>query len=102
MSVGHGIVLALLWAGVGCFLLSGFALLRLRGTFMRLHALAVASCAGLPLVAAAVAVQQGAGRAAVKTLLIAVLFAIGGTAGTVAIGRASLRSGERAGERGER
>lgn len=104
MSVGHVIVLVLLWAGVACFLLSAFALVRLRGTLMRLHALAAGSCLGLPLIAVAVAVQQGAGRAALKTLMIGLLFAAGGTAGAVAIGKAAWQAGERdgQGERAER
>ena len=97
MSVGHVIVLVLLWAGVACFLLSAFALVRLRGTLMRLHALAAASCLGLPLIAVAVAVEQGAGRAALKTLMIGLLFAAGGTAGTIAVGKAAAQAGERGG-----
>lgn len=98
MSAAHVCVLVLLWAGVACVLLSALALLRLRGTFPRLHALAPASCLGVPLIAVAVAVDQGAGRAAVKTLLIGALFAVGGTASTIAVGKASWQAGER-GER---
>ncbi|AUY53890.1 hypothetical protein C2142_01860 [Streptomyces sp. CB01881] len=80
----HAVVLVLLWAGVACMLLSAAALVRLRGTLMRLHALAPASVAGVPLIAAAVAVDQGAGRAAAKTLFIGLLFAAGGTATAIA------------------
>ncbi|MFI6847750.1 monovalent cation/H(+) antiporter subunit G [Kitasatospora sp. NBC_00085] len=97
MGVRHLIVLVLLWAGAGCMLLSALAVLRLGGTLMRLHALAPASVAGMPLLAAAVALDQGAGRAAVKTLVIGLLFAAGGTVTTIAIGRAS-RQAEGAGE----
>lgn len=94
MSAAHGCVPALLWAGVACLLVSAVALHRLGGTVPRLHALAPASCLGVPLVAVAVAVDQGAGRAAVKTLVIGLLFAVGGTAGTIAIGKAAVQAGE--------
>lgn len=95
MSAAHVCVLVLLWTGVACVLLSAVALFLLDGKFLRLHALAPASCLGVPLIAAAVAVDQGAGRAAVKTLFIGLLFAAGGTAGTIAVGKASWRAGER-------
>ncbi|MFG2819615.1 monovalent cation/H(+) antiporter subunit G [Kitasatospora sp. NPDC048365] len=88
----HAIVLVMLWAGVGCVLLSSLALLRLGGTLMRLHALAPASVVGVPLIAAAVALDQGVGRAAVKTLFIGLLFAVGGAVTTVAVGRASQQA----------
>ncbi|MEW1910056.1 monovalent cation/H(+) antiporter subunit G [Kitasatospora sp. NPDC085895] len=94
MTAGHVTALVLLWTGVAFVLLSALALVRLRGTPMRLHALAPASCAGLPLIAAAVAVDQGAGRAAAKTLFIGLLFAAGGTATTIAVGRAVRRTGD--------
>ncbi|MFI8499589.1 monovalent cation/H(+) antiporter subunit G [Streptomyces sp. NPDC085524] len=55
MTVRHPAVLVLLWLGVGCLLLSALELVRLRGTPMRLHALAPASVVGLSLIAAAVA-----------------------------------------------
>ncbi|MFD5461817.1 cation:proton antiporter [Kitasatospora sp. NPDC127059] len=93
MTPRHVIVLVLLWAGVGCVLLSAAAVLRLRGTLMRLHALAPASCAGLPLIAAAVALDQGTGRGAAKTLFIGLVFAVGGTVTTMAIGRAARQAG---------
>jgi monovalent cation/proton antiporter MnhG/PhaG subunit len=95
MSASHVCVLVLLWAGVACVLLSAVTLLRFPGTFARLHALAPASCLGVPLIATAVAVDQGAGRGAVKTLLIGLLFAVGGTASTIAVGKASWQAGER-------
>ncbi|MFB7668223.1 monovalent cation/H(+) antiporter subunit G [Kitasatospora sp. NPDC056138] len=92
MATGHVIALVLLWAGTGFVLLSAAALLLLPGTFRKLHALAPASCLGVPLVALAVAVDQGASRAAVKTLLIGMLLAVGGTVSTIAIGKASLEA----------
>ncbi|MFF4793969.1 MULTISPECIES: cation:proton antiporter [unclassified Streptomyces] len=94
MTPRHVTVLVLLWAGVGCVLLSAVAVLRLRGTLMRLHALAPPSCAGIPLIALAVAVDQGVGRAAVKTLFIGLVFAVGGTVTTIAVGRASQQAEE--------
>ncbi|MFF0425381.1 monovalent cation/H(+) antiporter subunit G [Streptomyces sp. NPDC004520] len=99
MTARHVLVQVLLWTGVACVLLSAAAVLRLRGTLMRLHALASASCAGVPLVAAAVAVDQGVGRAAAKTLFIGLLFAVGGTVTTIAVGRAAVEA-EPAEERG--
>ncbi|WP_426368623.1 monovalent cation/H(+) antiporter subunit G [Streptomyces sp. E-08] len=95
------VVLVLLWAGVAAVLLSAAALLRLRGTLTRLHALVPASCLGLPLIAVAVAVDQGAGRAAAKTLFIGLLFAAGGTVTTVAVGRAAGGAGETGGGAGD-
>jgi multisubunit Na+/H+ antiporter MnhG subunit len=92
MTASHAVVLALLWTGVGLVLLSAVALLRLRGRVQRLHALAPAACAGLPLIAVAVAADQGVGRSAVKTLFIGLLFAVGGTVSTIAIGKATLRA----------
>lgn len=92
MTTGRAVVLAVLWTGVGLVLLSALSLLRLHGRVDRLHALAPAACAGLPLIAVAVAVDQGAGRAALKTLFIGLVFAVGGTAGTIAIGKATLRA----------
>jgi monovalent cation/proton antiporter MnhG/PhaG subunit len=96
MSARHVVELVLLWAGVACVLLSGAALVRRRDVFVRLHALAAASSLGLPLIAVAVAVDQGAGRAAVKTLLIGAVFAGGGTASTIAVGRAAWHQERRA------
>jgi multisubunit Na+/H+ antiporter MnhG subunit len=98
MTIGQFVVQGLLWAGVACVLLSALALVRLPGGLPRLHAL-VPACAGLPLIAAAVAVDQGAGRAAVKTLFVGALFACGGTVTAVATGRATLQAGEGGGER---
>ncbi|MGX1547329.1 monovalent cation/H(+) antiporter subunit G [Streptomyces adustus] len=92
MTPHHLLVLVLLWVGVACMLLAAAAVLRLRGTLLRLHALAVASVAGVPLIAASVAVDQGAGRAAAKTLFIGLLFATGGTVTTIAVGRAAQRA----------
>ncbi|MFE2583137.1 monovalent cation/H(+) antiporter subunit G [Streptomyces sp. NPDC059378] len=89
MTPHHVLALMLLWAGVACVLLAAAAVLRLRGTLLRLHALAAGSVAGVPLIAASVAVEQGAGRAAAKTLFIGLLFAAGGTVTTIAVGRAA-------------
>lgn len=77
----------LLGAGTACVLASAAALALLRGGPERLHALTPASGLGVPLIACAVALEQGAGRAAVKTLLIGLLFAVGGTVTTIAVGK---------------
>ncbi|BBA95549.1 hypothetical protein RVR_449 [Actinacidiphila reveromycinica] len=94
MTAGHVVALTLLWAGVACVLLSAAALVRLDGTAARLHALAASSGLGVPLIAVAVAVDQGPGRAAVRTLFIGLVFAAGGTAATIAVGKAAWESGE--------
>ncbi|MYT21720.1 hypothetical protein GTW69_15715, partial [Streptomyces sp. SID7760] len=49
---------------------------------------------GVPLIACAVALEQGPGRAAVKTLLIGLLFAVGGTVTTIAVGKATATEEE--------
>ncbi|MCX5195434.1 monovalent cation/H(+) antiporter subunit G [Streptomyces sp. NBC_00249] len=90
MAAGHLVALVLLWAGVGGVLLSAVGLVRLRGRLTRLHALAPGNGVGVLAIAVSVAVEQGAGRAAVKTLFIGVLLALGGTVGTVAVGKAAL------------
>ncbi|RSS78747.1 monovalent cation/H(+) antiporter subunit G [Streptomyces sp. WAC06614] len=92
MAAGHAVALVLLWTGVACVLLSAPALVRLHGGYGRLHALAPASGPGVLLVAAAVAVEQGVGRAAVKTLLIGLLLSVGGTVSTIAVGQATTRA----------
>lgn len=92
MTAGHMLVLVLLWAGVGFVLLSVAALAVFTDAFVRLHVLAPAACAGVPLIAAAVALEQGGGRGAVKTLLIGLLFAAGGTVTTIALGKATWNS----------
>ena len=83
----HILALALLTAGTAALLLAAAAVLRLSGPYRRLHALSVASTLGAPLVALALAVDTGPGRAAGKLLVIAVLSAAGGTVTTMAIGR---------------
>ncbi|WP_055588919.1 monovalent cation/H(+) antiporter subunit G [Streptacidiphilus griseoplanus] len=88
----HIVVLVLLWAGTGLVLLSAVSLALLPDRFQRLHALAPAAGLGVPLIALAVAVDQGVGRAALKTLLIGALLAVGGTVGTMAVGKATLEA----------
>lgn len=89
MAVAHVSASVLLWLGVTCLLAGAGALVLLRGSLERLHALAPANGLGVPLIACAVALEQGAGRAAVKTLLIGLLFAVGGTVTTIAVGKAT-------------
>ncbi|MFF3006739.1 cation:proton antiporter [Kitasatospora sp. NPDC057940] len=99
MTPRHVIEFVLLWSGVGCLLLSATAVVRFRATLMRLHALAPASVAGVPLIAAAVALDQGLGRGAAKTLFIGLVFAIGGTVTTIAVGRAARQAEDENGSR---
>ncbi|WP_053693558.1 monovalent cation/H(+) antiporter subunit G [Streptomyces sp. WM6372] len=91
MAAVHAVAAVLLWLGVACLLAAAGALvlLRGRGSLARLHALAPANGLGVPLITCAVALEQGAGRAAAKTLLIGLLLAVGGTVTTIAIGKAT-------------
>lgn len=94
MTAGSLVAHLLLWAGTACVLLSAAGLLLLRDPLDRLHALAPATGLGVPLIALAVAVDQGAGRAAVKTLFIGLLLAFGGTATTIEVARTTAREEE--------
>ncbi|WP_441247553.1 monovalent cation/H(+) antiporter subunit G [Kitasatospora sp. McL0602] len=88
----HHAALVLLIAGTGVLLLSGLALLRLPAPYLRLHALSPAASLGAPLVALALAVDNGPGRGAVKLLVIGALLVVGGTVTTMAIGRTTVRN----------
>ena len=90
MSVRHLIALVLLVAGTAVLLLSACALLVLPGPYARLHALAPATSLGAPLIALALAVDTGPGRAAVKLLAIGALLAVSGPITTMAIGRVTV------------
>ena len=90
MSVRHVIALVLLVTGTAVLLLSACALLVLPGPYPRLHALAPATSLGAPLIALALAVDTGPGRAAVKLLVIGALLAVGGPIITMAIGRVTV------------
>jgi monovalent cation/proton antiporter MnhG/PhaG subunit len=93
MTVRHVCALVLLVAGTGVLLLSAVGLVALPRPFQRLHALTPASTVGGPLVAVAMAVETGPGRAAVKLLLVAVVVALGGAVTAMAIGRATAQQG---------
>ncbi|MER6049154.1 monovalent cation/H(+) antiporter subunit G [Streptomyces sp. BHT-5-2] len=96
----HLLSLVLLIAGSAVMLLSAVALAVLPGPYARLHALSPAASLGAPLVAFALAVDTGPGRAAVKLLVIALLLAAGGTVTTMAIGRTTFLLEECSTERG--
>ncbi|WP_328917251.1 MULTISPECIES: cation:proton antiporter [unclassified Streptomyces] len=87
MDVRHVCALILLCCGAAALLLSALALLVLPTPYARLHALAPASSLGLPLVCLALALDAGAGRAAVKLLFIGALTAFCGPLTSIAIGR---------------
>ncbi|MFF4381679.1 monovalent cation/H(+) antiporter subunit G [Kitasatospora sp. NPDC092039] len=87
----HAVALVLLCAGTAALLLSALALAVLPGRHLRLHALSPAAVLGAPLVALALAVDTGPGRAAVKLLVVGGLLAAGGTVTTMAVGRAAAR-----------
>ncbi|MFF2950424.1 cation:proton antiporter [Kitasatospora sp. NPDC057965] len=88
----HVVALVLLWTGTSALLLSAIALAVLPGPYPRLHALSPAAVLGAPLVALALAVDNGPGRAAVKLLAIGLLLTAGGTVTTMAVARATRRS----------
>ncbi|MFC9292582.1 monovalent cation/H(+) antiporter subunit G [Streptomyces sp. NPDC057011] len=94
MALAPVLSTVLLWAGVGCVLISAAALALLRPGLERLHALAPANGLGVPLIACAVALEQGPGRAAVKTLLVGLLLAVGGTVTTIAVTKATAEERE--------
>ncbi|QMU69331.1 monovalent cation/H(+) antiporter subunit G [Streptacidiphilus sp. P02-A3a] len=87
MGIRHLIALVLLVTGTGVLLLSACALLALPGPYARLHALAPATSLGAPLIALALAVDTGPGRAAVKLLFVGALLALAGPITTMAIAR---------------
>ncbi|MEE1787037.1 monovalent cation/H(+) antiporter subunit G [Streptomyces sp. SP17BM10] len=91
----HTVAVALLCAGTAVLLLAALAVAVLPGPYLRLHALSPAAALGAPLVALALAVDTGPGRAAVKLLVIGLLLAAGGTVTTMAIGRATVRAEQR-------
>ncbi|MDI5969208.1 monovalent cation/H(+) antiporter subunit G [Streptomyces sp. SL13] len=91
MTIRHLVALVLLTAGTAVVLLSALALVVLPRPYGRLHALSPASSLGAPLIALALAVQTGPGRAAVKLLAIAVVLAVGGPVTTMALGRATAQ-----------
>jgi multicomponent Na+:H+ antiporter subunit G len=94
MSAGHVLALVLLWCGAAALLLSAAALAVLPTAYGRLHALAPATGLGVPLVCLGLAVDAGAGRAAVKLLAVGALTAVSGPVLTVVIGRTMIRTGE--------
>ncbi|MGW2250202.1 monovalent cation/H(+) antiporter subunit G [Kitasatospora sp. NPDC001660] len=90
MTGRHAVALVLLCAGTAALLLSTLALIVLPGPYLRLHALSPAAALGAPLVALALAVDTGPGRAAAKLLVIGLLLAVGGTVTTMAVARTTV------------
>lgn len=91
MSVGHVVALTLVGLGAAAICLSGLGLLLVRDVYTRLHLLAPASSVGVPLVVVGLAVETGAGRAAVKLLFIGALLALSSPVVTAATARAAAR-----------
>jgi multicomponent Na+:H+ antiporter subunit G len=91
--IRHDVALALLGLGATGVLLACFALIALPGPFVRLHAAALATSLGVPLLVLALAVDTGPGRGAVKLLVIAALVALSGPVTTMAIGKALHEQG---------
>jgi multisubunit Na+/H+ antiporter MnhG subunit len=71
--------------------LSGVGLLAARDTALRLHFLAPASSLGVPLMVAALAVDQGWDRTTAKLVLIGVLLVGSGAVTASAIGHAAAQ-----------
>lgn len=94
----HAVAVVLLCAGTAALLLAALALAVLPGPYLRLHALSPAAALGAPLVALALAVDSGPGRAAVKLLVVGLLLATGGTVTTMAIGRTTVRTEQQSGQ----
>ncbi|MGW5353173.1 monovalent cation/H(+) antiporter subunit G [Streptomyces sp. NPDC004031] len=93
MSATHVLALALLWCGAAALLLAAVALAVLPTAYGRLHALAPATGLGVPLLCLGLAVDAGAGRAAVKLLVVGALTAVSGPVVTIVIGRTMIRTG---------
>jgi multicomponent Na+:H+ antiporter subunit G len=94
MDARHAVCLVLLFCGLAAILLSACALLALPGPYQRLHGLAPATSLGLPLLCLSLAVDQGAGRTAVKLLVIAALAAVTGPVVGIAVGRTIIESAD--------
>jgi len=82
----------LLVLGCSAVLLSCVALLRLPQLAGQLHGLAPAGTIGVPLVCAAVAVDQGVGRNAGKVLIVALVLLVTGPVAATVTARAAARS----------
>ncbi|MFJ9847378.1 monovalent cation/H(+) antiporter subunit G [Kitasatospora sp. NPDC101155] len=92
MTGRHDVALVLLCAGTTALLLAALALVVLPGPYLRLHALSPAAALGAPLVALALALDTGPGRAAAKLLVIGLLLAAGGTVTTMAVARTTVHA----------
>ncbi|NGN68853.1 monovalent cation/H(+) antiporter subunit G [Streptomyces sp. A7024] len=85
--------------GLGAALLTyaAVALALLPGRYARLHALALSTSAGAPLIAVAAAVDTGVGRAAVKLLFVGALLVVSGPVTSMAVGRVTAQRAGRTG-----
>jgi monovalent cation/proton antiporter MnhG/PhaG subunit len=93
MGPRHVVALVLLALGAAALVVSAVALVVLPAPFARLHALAPATSLGAPLIALALAVDTGPGRAAVKLLFIGGLLAVAGPVTTMAVARVTAATG---------
>jgi multisubunit Na+/H+ antiporter MnhG subunit len=89
--------LVLMWAGVGVCVCAALGMLLVRDPADRLHLTSPLNTVGGTLVAVAVAVQTGWGRAAVKDVFIGLLLLGTGAVVSAATGQA-LRAGRGRGE----
>lgn len=93
-AVEHGIMLALLWAGVTVVVLSCLGALTLRRVYNRLHYLTPATSLGAPLIGIALAIQNSWGLTTAQDLFIVFLLAFTGPVLEASTGRmAAQREG---------
>ncbi len=92
MTAKDLLVDVLLLLGCSAVLLSCVALLRLPQLAGQLHGLAPAGTIGVPLVCAAVAIDQGLGRNAGKVLIVALVLVVTGPVAATVTARAAAQS----------
>ncbi len=92
MTAKDLLVDVLLLLGCSAVLLSCVALLRLPHLAGQLHGLAPAGTIGVPLVCAAVAIDQGVGRNAGKVLIVALVLVVTGPVAATVTARAAAQS----------
>lgn len=87
----HGVMLALLWAGIGVVVLSCLGALTLRRVYNRLHYLTPATSMGAPLIGLALAIQNGWGLTTAEDLFIVFLLALTGPVLEAGTGRVAAQ-----------
>jgi multisubunit Na+/H+ antiporter MnhG subunit len=91
MNALHGVMWALLAAGLAVVVLSCWAALALRRVYNRLHLLTPATSIGAPLIGIAAAISDGPGLTTAQVLFIVVLLAVTGPVLEAATGRTAAQ-----------